>query len=64
MINKDIRNALFKELHKAIEESSESVAKLNASDLYYPSGVELTPGEKKPYHHSHYLLTQSLVSVN
>jgi hypothetical protein len=47
MINKDIRNALFKELHKAIEESSESVAKLNASDLYYPPGVELTPGEKK-----------------
>ena len=45
MIKKEIRDALFKEIHKAIDESTESVAQLQTSDLSYPPGVELTPDE-------------------
>jgi len=45
MIKKELRDALFIEIHKAIEESAESVAQLQTSHLSYPPGVELTPEE-------------------
>ena len=47
MINADIRNALFMEIHKAIEECSKSVSNLNTSDLCYPPDIKLTIGENK-----------------
>ena len=46
MINKDILNALFREIHNAIDESSEMVAELN-TDLSYPPGIELTSEENE-----------------
>lgn len=44
MIEKRIRDALFKDIHKAINESAESVARLDL-ELSYPPGIELTPEE-------------------
>ncbi|OVE80938.1 hypothetical protein BVY04_04535 [bacterium M21] len=46
MINKDILNALFAEIHKAIDEASDMVTELN-TDLSYPPGIELTSEEKE-----------------
>ena len=46
MIEKQIRDALFLEIHKAIEESAQSVvSQLQSSGLSYPPGAELTPDE-------------------
>ncbi len=47
MIEKTIRDALFKELHKAIDESAEYVCRLDASGLAYPPGVELSSEESE-----------------
>ncbi len=45
MIDKKIRTALFIEVHRAIEESAESVAQLETDDLSYPPGADLTSDE-------------------
>lgn len=46
MIDKKVREALFWEIHKAIDEASGSVVnELGAAELSYPPGVELTPEE-------------------
>ena len=45
MIEKNIRDGLFKEIHKAIAESEESIGQLDSSGISYPPGVELTPDE-------------------
>ena len=45
MIDKATRNALFLDVHNAITESAESVVELDAADLAYPPGVELTADE-------------------
>lgn len=45
MIEKRIRDALFKEIHKTINESAESVARIDSSGLSYPPGIELTTEE-------------------
>ena len=47
MIDKTKRDALFKEIHKSIDESTESVvSQLQDVALAYPPGVELTPEER------------------
>lgn len=49
MIDINTKNALFYEMHKAMEESSmdavDTLGRLASSDLNYPPGVELTASE-------------------
>ena len=45
MTEKNIRDALFNEIHKAIAKSAESVGQFDASGISYPPSVELTPDE-------------------
>lgn len=46
MIEKTTRDALFKEIHKAIDEATESVVtQLQDADLSYPPGAELNQDE-------------------
>jgi hypothetical protein len=46
MIEKTTRDALFKEIHKAINQATESlVTQFQGADLSYPPGVELNQDE-------------------
>ena len=46
MITKAVQDALLKEVHKAIEEATESVlSHMEGCELSYPPGVELAPEE-------------------
>jgi len=47
MVKKEIINALFYELHKAIKESADNtIENINNPELAYPPGIELTESEK------------------
>jgi len=47
MISKKLREALFKEIHKSIEESTETlISDLHETAISYPPGNELTNEEK------------------